>query len=111
MQSDDLSSAIMNEIAELVGVLERLEECALGQNDLKVAGLADAESDMDQPVSQFEMGRGFNVENGIQVTCRHCTTTPTANAEQCNIGLTHVNKVLPPKFRIDAISQPIPLEP
>jgi hypothetical protein len=93
VQRNDLSPAIVNEVAELVRLPERSEEGSARQDNLKVARLTDLEADMDKPVSKFEPGRFFDVENGVKISGRHSTPRGNATTEPslCAVSSLNVN--------------------
>jgi hypothetical protein len=91
VQRNDLSPAIVDEVAELVGLLERLEEGPLGQDDFKVARLADLEGDVDEAVSKLEFGRRFDVENSVKISGRHSTPRGHATTEPSLCAVSNLN--------------------
>jgi hypothetical protein len=91
VQRNDLSPAIVDEVAELVRLPERSEEGSARQNNLKVARLTDLEADMDKPVSKFEFGRRFDVENGVKISGRHSTPRGHATTEPSLCAVSNLN--------------------
>jgi hypothetical protein len=93
VQRNDLSPTVVDEVAELVGLLERREEGSAGQDNLKVARFTNLEADMDKPVSKFKLGRFFDVENGVKISGRHSTPRGHATTEPdlCAVLSMNVN--------------------